>query len=116
MKKEEEKKVIDTKVQKAFVKQIFTEVFIEAEKSYVYFGQMDFSGEHFIIPLEVTFADNYLTFCWWYNVWARDVEKFSEKMKNYILGFTHGFFSDAYISLYDDCACEGKITLKVDFD
>lgn len=116
MKKEEEKKVIDPLVQKAFVKQIFTEVFIETEKDYIYFGKMDFSGENYTIPLEIMFADNFLTFCWWSNVWSRDVEKFCEKMRNYIIGFTHGFFTGAHVSVYDDLCCEGKITLIINFN
>lgn len=116
MKKEEEKNVIDATLRKAFVEQIFTEVFIEAEKNYIYFGQMDFSGENYTIPLEVTIADNFFTFCWWSNVWAGDVHKFCEKMRNYILGFTHGFFTGSHVSVYDDCACEGKLTLVINFN
>ena len=82
----------------------------------VYFGKMEVSDEHITIPLEVMFADNFITFYWWYNVWARDVEKFCEKLRNYILGFAHGYFIGAYISVYEDCANKQKITLKIDFD
>lgn len=116
MKKEEKKKVIAPLVQKAFVKHIFTEVVIEAEKDYLYFGKMEVSDEHITIPLEVEFADNFITFYWWYSVWVRDVEKFNEKLRNYILGFAHGYFLDAYISVYEDSANKGKITLKIDID
>ena len=116
MKKEEKKNVIHPMVQKAFVKQFFSKVVIEEEKDYAYFGKMDVSDEHFYIPMEVMFADNFITFHWWYNLWAKDVEKFCEKMRNYIHGFAHGYFVNKYISVYEDCANEGRLTLKIDFD
>ena len=117
MKKEEKMNVIVPLVQKAFVKQFYSEVVIEEEKDYAYFGKLDVSDEHFYIPIEVMFTDNHITFHWWYNLWHKDVEKFCEKMRNYILGFAHGYFLTAsYISVEEDCPNEGNLTLRIDFD
>lgn len=114
MNKKKKKKVITINDKKAFVKEILYEPYLEIEKNCVYFGKMCNIDEHGTTPLEVVITDDEITFYWWH-VWSRDVEKFGEKMRNYLLGFTNGFFRDAYIHVVVGCVNNGMIRIKIDF-
>ena len=116
MKEEEKKKVITEDDRMAFVNKIFSKIFCEEVEDCSYFGKMHFNDLHMSIPLEIEFGEEAISFWWWHGVWMENVERLSEKMKNYLFGFTSAFFLDAYVNIDEKSYTEGRVTLIVNFD
>ncbi len=114
MKKDEKKKVISIVDQKAFLSKIYLNVYLEEEKDSTYFGKMSLNDLHACIPLEIEFTDETISF-WWWQIWTMDAKQIGEKMRNFLFGYTSGFFSDAYVYVDEDSVNDGKMTLLVNF-
>lgn len=116
MKKEEKKKVITNDDIIAFVNKIYSKIYCEEVEGCTYFGKMGLNDIHTAIPLEIEFGEEAISFWWWQDWWSDDVKQLCEKMKNYLFGFTSGFFLDAYVNVDEKSYTEGRMTLIVDFN
>lgn len=116
MKKEAKKKVITNDDRIAFVSKIYSKIYCEEIKDCTYFGKMGLNDIHTAIPLEIEFGEEAISFWWWQDWWSDDVKQLCEKMRNYLFGFTSGFFLDAYVNVDEKSYTEGRMTLIVDFN
>lgn len=116
MKKEAKKKVITSDDRIAFLNKIYSKIYCEEIEDCTYFGKMGFNDTHTSIPLEIEFGEEAISFWWWKDWWTDDVKQLCEKMKNYLFGFTSGFFLDAYVYVDEDSLGDGRMTLIVNFD
>ena len=116
MKKEAKKKVITSDDRIAFVNKIYSKIYCEEIKDCTYFGKMSLNDIHAAFPLEIEFGDEAISFWWWHGWSLEDVNQLCDKMKNYLFGFTSGFFLDAYVYIDVDSMDEGRMTLIVDFN
>ncbi len=114
MKKDEKKKVITITAQKAFLSRIYLNVYCEEVEDCTYFGKMNLNDLHLSIPLEIEFSNETISF-WWWQGWAMDAKQIGEKMRNYLFGFTTGFFTDADVYVDEDSVNDGMMTLLVTF-
>lgn len=114
MKKGEKKKVISIVDKNAFLSKIYLNVYCVEVEDCTYFGKMNLNDLHESIPLEIEFSDETISF-WWWARWRMDTKQIGEKMRNYLFGFTSGFFSDADVYVDEDSVNDGKMTLLVTF-
>lgn len=115
MKKEEKKKVITNDDRIAFVNKIYSKIYCEEIEDCTYFGKMLLNDVHSSIPLEIEFGDEAISFWWWHGWSIDDVKQLGDKMKNFLFGFTSGFFLDAYVNVDEKSYTEGRMTLIVNF-